>query len=115
MFVALVTALAMSLAVASPANAVTSGLCWVNSSHTARLSVSKWIIGYDSVGHPKYRYHMDINAGGLHVTGLYFRGIKQAGWNDRYADTWSSPSTISGIWDTNALEDSQVYKCSVVV
>lgn len=115
---AALAAVGILIGTAVPSTAATSGLCWVNGDTTARLSASKWIIGYDSLGNARYRYHLDLNSGTgvMHAHTLFFRGVAQPSWNDVYIDSWNSPSTVTGKWYRNIDGDSvQYYQCSVTL
>jgi hypothetical protein len=63
-------------------------------SSTANLDVTNYDIATGQ------RYHIDVDAGGFTVKGLYFNGTKLSDWNDVYVDrsNRSSINTITAMW-----------------
>lgn len=112
----LLTALATLLGlvvVAAPAQAATvSGLCWVEPTQHARLSVSRWWNG------SSYTYHIDANGyyptSGVRYTPAttYIDGVNQNKYNDYYAYRSTYPHTIKATWSAS---NGWAYSCSVRV
>lgn len=82
MFLALATALAMTLVVASPANAAISNCYPSGGPSAARMSVSSWDSSYysGSVKIIRKTYHIDLNSSGYWVKNQIAFAPYQNGW-----------------------------------
>lgn len=114
MFMAMMTAFALSLATSSPANAALTGLCWPThgSSTGARLSVTKYA---DIYGRPGYDYHIGvISKSPLAAKGYYVDGVFTNSNDNTPYYAGSSAHTIKGRWFHTIDGDSDHYDyCSV--
>lgn len=110
MFMAIVVAGAMTLAIQSPALAYSSGLCWPDgATSTARLSGTRWLV-YPSSGPPKWQYHLDQNSmQGFAQRGIWIGGVKMPGTNDQYTTRYTTGYVIKGSWWSQVDPDFGYY------
>lgn len=119
---AVFAAILMVLMTAIPAQAYTSGLCWVGGNQAARMSVTKWDSGYwiGSMHVQQTTYHIDLNPGGVnHASNMYIDGRSWGVTNDVYWNTGTSYSTrheFKGRWWYWYYGGSKAYRyCTVIL